>query len=412
MGKALRDNQVSGSFRILAENQHAYEPFGKGIPGNPGFGDFSFTQHSKWSIIFSFAQDFGSHTLNYPFRIMTKTTLPTTGLFRNFLLSRPLVAALMLVAPVQGALAAEVTPFNTPSLNPLTQIFALPSPALPETWSPGQTGLALQQEVASIYAVQSRNQEQLILDGEVWRTSLTLDYGISQNWLLSINLPFIQHKAGHLDGLIDDWHDWFSLPDGGRNKRPQNAFLYDYRSGSKVLHSQSSGSQGIGDLQLSLSHLIPLTDKQLFITFATKLPTGEADELTGSGSLDLSLSAMVRDSERLSDYRITLFWGGAVAYLGAADSSLARTQNHWVWSTRFGAGWALIPNFHLKAQLDHHSAVYDSPLRAIGGHALQLTAGISWHVAPDTRLDLAFSEDLATTVTPDITFSAAVRQGF
>src|SRR5690606_36711428 len=148
--------------------------------------------------------------------------------------SRPLVAALMLVAPVQGALAAEVTPFNTPSLNPLTQIFALPSPALPETWSPGQTGLALQQEVASIYAVQSRNQEQLILDGEVWRTSLTLDYGISQNWLLSINLPFIQHKAGHLDGLIDDWHDWFSLPDGGRNKRPQNAFLYDYRSGSKV----------------------------------------------------------------------------------------------------------------------------------------------------------------------------------
>lgn len=325
---------------------------------------------------------------------------------------RLLVATLILANPAQGSQAFEVTPFNTPSLNPLTQIFALPSPALPETWAAGQTSLALQQEVASIFALQSRNQESLILDGEVWRTTLTLDYGLAQHWLLSIDLPFIQHQAGHLDGLIDQWHDWFSMPEGNRNRRPHNAFLYDYRSGGQVLHYQNRESRGLGDIQVSLSHHVPLATKQLFVTFDTKLPTGEVNELTGSGSWDFSLAAMVRDADRLANYQTTLFWGGALAYLGAADSPLARSQNHWVWVTRVGAGWAPRPNLHLKAQLDHHTAVYDSPLRAIGDHALQFTAGLSWFLTPKARLDLAISEDFATTVTPDITFSAVLRHGF
>lgn len=343
---------------------------------------------------------------------MIRSILPTTGLYRHFQFSRRLFSALVLAMSAQYSLAEEVTPFDTPSLNPLTQTFGIPSPALPEPWSTGWSGLALQQEVASIYALESRGQDQLILDGEVWRTTLTLDYGISQDWLLSLHLPFIQHKAGHLDGLIDHWHDWLSLPDGNRNKRSQNAFLYDYRSGNRVFHHQSRESRGIGDLRLSLSRQIQLPDKQLFVTFDTKLPTGKVEELSGSGSLDLSLSAMVRDSDSLADYRMTLFWGGGIAYLGSADFALAHTQNHWLWATRAGAGWEFRPTLHLKAQLDHHSAVYDSPLRATGSHALQLTAGISWYLTPDTRLDLAFSEDLATTVTPDITFSAGLRQGF
>ena len=92
-----------------------------------------------------------------------------------------------------------------------------------------------------------------MLDGETVRTNLSFTHGFASGWSLGVEVPYYRVGGGVLDDLIDGWHSAFSLPDGGRNARPEGEFLYrvgELPAPSLVLTEPDSG---IGDTQLKFA---------------------------------------------------------------------------------------------------------------------------------------------------------------
>src|SRR5690606_20243831 len=114
-----------------------------------------------------------------------------------------------------------------------------------------------------------------------WRGRLGLGYG----WEVGLVLPYLQHSGGGLDGFIENWHDVWNLPDGGRPQAPRDVLQYRYSRDGAVLLDVRESQSGLGDVQLQAAYQLWQNDRSVAALAATvKLPTGDAARLTGAGA--------------------------------------------------------------------------------------------------------------------------------
>jgi len=261
---------------------------------------------------------------------------------------------------------------------------------------------------ASNYVDDSNAEEQLVLDGETTRITLSGRYGLSQNIELGVTIPYISHSGGFLDNFIIHYHELFGFPQGGREQAPRNRLLYRYsRDGSEKMRIDSS-ENGLGDMSLmagfSLYHDGKEYPRAVALRTSLKLPTGDSGSLRGSGSTDLSCWIIARDDYKLSIGHGTLFAALGVMVMTKGDV-LPDQQRHAVGFGSLGMGWSPRSWIALKVQLDGHTAFYkNSNLRALATDALQLVIGGTLGLSDRMTLDIAVSEDLATLTSPDVVF--------
>ena len=131
-------------------------------------------------------------------------------------------ASVALWAAAAGAHLAE--PVHVRNLNPLVSIFGLPA------WDtvPIGTRFGATVEIANHYRFSLKGNERLMLDGETVRTGLSFTHGFASGWSLGVEVPYYRISGGFLDDAIDSWHSAFGMPDGGRNARPENEFLFAF----------------------------------------------------------------------------------------------------------------------------------------------------------------------------------------
>ena len=72
-------------------------------------------------------------------------------------------------------------------------------------------------------------------------------------WHGTMVLPYVQHSGGELDGFVDDWHEFFGLPESDRPKAPTDRLLYYYEKNGEVLLDFRDSESGVGDIQLMAS---------------------------------------------------------------------------------------------------------------------------------------------------------------
>src|SRR3546814_14450901 len=132
-----------------------------------------------------------------------------------------LLAALML-SP--SAFAADA-PFGFGTFNQaaLARFAPLPTPQADST----DSGYRIALDWTNEYVVDQSGGEDLLLDGESLRLGLNGRIRHGQ-WLFGAELPLLFTGGGSLDGLIENWHDWFGLPNGGREQRPRGKYAYRY----------------------------------------------------------------------------------------------------------------------------------------------------------------------------------------
>ena len=301
------------------------------------------------------------------------------------------------------AAADPATPFPVRNLNPLTAIFGLP------VWralEPG-TELALTTELANHYRFSLRGGQRLILDGETWRTNLALGHTFRERWRVGVELPYYQQSGGVLDNMIDAWHSAFGMPDGGHNARPEGAIEYALADTGGVFFMLDERRRGIGDAQLSVAREIG-GDRALTVQASVKLPTGDEDVLAGSGGTDWSLTLFRAARATARSRPAGWFWGVGLLGLGVPDRIEFDTRRTAVVGV-VGGGWQLARRLGLKAQLDVHGALYDSPLEEIGDTAIQATFGGWVQLGERGVLDLAVVEDIAVSTAPDVVLHATLR---
>ena len=304
-----------------------------------------------------------------------------------------------------GVTAVESEPLPVSNLSPLANLFALPaqrSATVEEGWSASLNGT-----IANHFAVQGGSGEQLLLDGQTDGMELTFRYGWAHNWDVEVRLPWLRHHGGFTDQLISDWHQWFGLPNGDRDRYAKDQLRYHYQThtGSRDLISSQSG---IGDVQLAVSRAISLANPlSLALAFGVKLPTGDEDRWLGSGAMDLF--GLARMSGQ-SGGRGTLVWHAQVGVTRAGDSQIVIAQQHRnLWFAGVAVEWRWAPQWSAVLQYDTHRGLMDSSLDALGKHAGMLSLAARWRPTPQWQLDAGFSEDVVVESAPDIVFRVSAR---
>ena len=328
-------------------------------------------------------------------------TLYSRPMQRNAALNTPLARAALALVSLGLALPASAAspaahPYSVQNESTLAVVQGLPR--FGSTFRPaeGQSGFSVSLDWTNDYTSSAEGNEAIILDAE----TLHLRLGVAANWhgwLLQATVPLISHDEGILDSSIDSWHDFTGLPTGGREDAPRDRFLVRYlRDGQLALDfDDDTDASGIGDIVLGVGRAFDDT----LVRFEVKLPTGDADSLTGSGGA--SATVLVEATRQLTPVWHS-FGGLAVTGLERGDW-LPDLQNTVVASALAGFGATLTDRLAAKIQFNAHSAIYDdSELDQLSENAVVVSTGLSWFASPHCLLDLALVENLTSRVAPDV----------
>ncbi len=232
-----------------------------------------------------------------------------------------------------------------------------------------------------------------LVDGETHRTTFTAHRGFGNNLEAAISVPFATIGGGSSDAFIEHFHAILHLGDDQRVAMQKNHETVYLRTDQwTYLREQSSGTH-LGDVTLSAKYELPaLEDPHLALSLqaALELPTGNAQSLSGSGSIDGGLQLLVtRDYGRSQVHASAgLLLLGHNAPLGL-DSQIVITDS---------IGISTLVAARTSATLQ--VTISQSPFRRLGAPELarrsyQLTAGMQ-HAFRDVTAYAGIIENLIT----------------
>ncbi len=311
------------------------------------------------------------------------------------------------LAPPPAPADAPAPAFATANLSPLAGVYGLPR----ITWAP-EPELRLTLDWANHYTGERDGYRVVLLDGETRRLDLLATGALpldGARWRL--DLPYLAHGGGRMDGLIEDWHRTFGLPGGGREDIPPDRLLFGVldKDGDLALRLDRSRS-GPGDVAAAVSAPLPPWGDSGGETLAglrVEAPTGKAESLLGSGGWDIAGWLATGGARPLIGGPLRWHVAGGALYMSGSEV-LPEIHRRWAGFGRVAGTWTPLPRLSLRAQLDAHTGFYDSPLAPLGGTAMELRFGGAVRLGEGYRLDLGVSEDVAVETAPDITFHVGI----
>ena len=263
--------------------------------------------------------------------------------------------------------------------------------------------------ITNTYQTEGINNETLVIDVENYRYDFSIAYQ-QNDWRLSAKIPLIFNQSGSLDGLIEDWHDFWGLPGGGRNANPNDQINIEYIKNGQTIFLQNQADNDVGDIEVSLSYRISGDEKKSTeVSLGIELPTGSVETNSGNEATDV---AIWLSHERTATELTSLY--GLIGYsrLGKGGQ-LSEQLTSGTWVAQLGAEHHFTSNITGILQFDMHSAlIKDSALKAFG-NSLQMQAGLQFgKLIPNHDMVLFFSEDILAGSAPDITFGVRVSRGY
>lgn len=306
-------------------------------------------------------------------------------------------------------------PFAVRNQNPFVITYGLPVSTSPIQLQPDASSLQLRLDITNNSKDAATSREEIVLDGETYAATLVYQRGLGNDWQLGVTLPLIGHHSGLMDNFIEGWHDTFGLSNSDREDWPKNRLYFSYTRDGVSEVTLEDGSTGVGDLQLQISRpLFGSSDNGGTWRWhaSLELPTGDADRLQGSGSTDLALWISGSLPRLIERWNMGGYFHAGLIRTGSGDLLPDHVKRQ-VWfggAGLHGRPWSWLM---LKAQVDLHSAFYDSELDQLGKRSVLLTVGGSIPLEHDGGvIDLAIGENLATDAVPDFMLNLAYRKRF
>jgi len=297
--------------------------------------------------------------------------------------------------------ADHPSPFLTRNESPFSLIFGLPLASSAQLLENNQSRWISSFNFSNTLNAQAKSNESLLIDIETWHINFLYDYGFKENWMLRVQLPYIVHSGGFLDSNIDTYHQALGLPEHIRPVFPHDQIDINISQNDETLININSKQSSLGDISIQLAWQAQQSEQSaLSYWLSLKLPSGDKNKLTGSGSTDLATWASM-------DYRLTdsrwVYGQAGLLYMGDSDI-LKNIQNNWAVFANSGIKFQPWSSLELKAQVDLHSAFYDSELEFLD-HVIQLTFGGSYAINKKHKLDFAVAEDIKNSASPDVNFN-------
>jgi len=296
--------------------------------------------------------------------------------------------------------------------NPFLQIFGLPMPRSAMLTRRGESDFGITLDIANHADAGDGALEQFTIDGESYFVTLSWRRRVSSRLELGVDLPFVAHEEGLLDNAIENWHDALGMSNSKRNG-PSNQLGFLYSRNGITLYELNSPSYGIGDIQLSAALSIKEASSadgpSVSLRSSIKLPSGDSDNLQGSGATDFSLGIYASDTYTLFAHGLDIsgFIGGLLLGDGKV---LADIQRSAVPFAGLAATWRATERMGLVVQLCAQGAYFDSNLEELGGESIQLAVGLNYRPLRSALLvKFAVVEDVAANATTDFGLHFAIE---
>jgi hypothetical protein len=313
-----------------------------------------------------------------------------------------------------GAGRLEVDPFYTRDQGPFAQIFGLPPAEGGKLVPPRGIDIRLVFDASSVDSGGwELPRETLELDGESCRVTFALRYGLPGRTEIGLDIPYVAHSEGVLDGFIENFHRAAGL-DTSQKSAGKYRLVYSYiRDGVPMVDIRDRTS-GVGDVLLSFGYPVYRSGspepREAAVRAGVKLPTGNAEALRGSGGADFSLRLAGTDPATLADGNITIFGTAGVLFPGEG-SVLGDQVRRFVGFGSMGLGWLPLDRLALKIQMDARTAFFrESDSVVLASPAIHLVGGGAFSLPWDVTLDVALSEPIVWETSPDVTFHVALRK--
>ena len=311
-------------------------------------------------------------------------------------------------------LSADVhsPPYFLRNHSPFLQAFGLPALEGGTLTAPGTLESRIVLTLVNHADSGENVNESVVLDGESYYVDTVFRYGLGQRFEVGLDLPYVSHRNGKLDNLIEGWHDTFGL-DNSERLAPSNHLQLTYRRDGVTHADLRDGGSGLGDVRLTGAYqLMPAGDggRSLALRSVLKLPTGKEQRLRGSGAADFAMSLEATDRATFADYDIE--WSGQAGILLLGDGDLLPDQQKsTVPFASLGAMWRWSETLDLRLQLAMQGKYFDSGLDEIGGTTATVAAGGVIRLPRlGVELDIALIEDLISDATPDFGLYFSVRR--
>ncbi len=313
--------------------------------------------------------------------------------------------------------AVDIYPFYTFNQSPLIQIHGLPPIDNPLLMDKEKLRGMFSTDLANNFGVDEGAREKIVLDGESYRLTLGLRYGLVKAVETGIDIPFLIYGGGFLDTVIQGFHRAFGFSQNGRDKVPRNRLLFEYQRDNGEVFRMDHDNYGLGDIRL-------LAGVQLYrdegpdpgavaLRASLKLPTGDSRKFRGSGSTDVALWLSGSGDYRLGSGHAALYGGVGGLYMGKGDV-LAGQQRTVAGFGTMGIGWSPADWLAVKIQGDAHTPLYmNSQLVELNSDAAQFMFGFTFALPAKFTMDLAVIDDLIyTSASPDVAYHLALRRNF
>lgn len=299
--------------------------------------------------------------------------------------------------------AATAAGLATTNESALARGFAVPAYGQPDVPASGDDGWTASIDLSSEFEEQEEGDETLRLDGETQRWTLRYRRGMSSGWEANLEIPLLHVGGGFMDSAIENWHDAFGLPQGGREDAPQDRFSYRYVRGGVTELAVEDGGTGLGDVRVGAGRVLA---DGLVLRAQLKLPSGDEDLLGGGnfgGATWIDWALPIPAGSGVSG-----FLSGGVSAQAHADAMPSRLQNTVIPFGGAGLAVQVVERFEILAQLEAHAPLFDhTEMDALSRAGLQFTLGTRWCLSERHCLELSFTEDPVVASSPDFSVRAA-----
>jgi len=319
---------------------------------------------------------------------------------------------LFLLAGWASAAAGEADTFLLRNQNPFLQVFGMPQFRTAATAPAGASRYELVLSIVNNAEQRQLASETIVIDGQTDIIDLAVYRGVSRRLELGVLVPFVHHSGGFLDGPIKRWHNLWGLSNTKR-AGPLDQLNYFYARDGVVHADIASSSFGIGDVQLTAAvpmNAAPAAGGPRFaLRFSVKLPTGNTDDLHGSGAFDLAAGVYADATSGFLGRALGLSAFAGVLALGKGDFAPEIQRD----AVPFGGAaltWHATERFTLTGQAQVQGAYFDSSQDDLGSSSVQLAFGATYRARRGgLALGLAIVEDLIGDTTPDLALHFSIR---
>jgi hypothetical protein len=332
-------------------------------------------------------------------------------------MNRGAIAVLLGIAvllPATFAHAVEIHPFYARHFSPLVQAFGLPPAEDGDIAAAGTVLSRLVVDAANSYHSGTGPRQSASLDGETWRTTLALRYGIGPRLEAGIDVPVVNHSGGFLDSFIESFHKAIGKPKNDGAGNPQDQLAYAYRRDGAAIIDLKNDVWAFGDVMLSGAWSLSSSNesrRRTALRATLKLPTGKESNLTGSGGTEGSLRIAVLDPETLARWNTTLFASAGAMYIGT-DTFVSDLRRPIVGFGTIGAGWTAASWMALKLQADAHTALSREDGFKPLAWTIHLMGGFTFALPGGVDMDLGIAENILNETAPDVGFQLGFRKRF